>query len=71
MPIGPPWYNKCKDCGGTGEIEGEFHLICLGTGLRGWAARHTYQIEAHADILDKINDIKEKVDEIKVVVDAL
>ena len=70
--------NACRDCGGTGEIGGEFHQLCLGTGKVGFEALRVFlktfsdtTTEELDDIKDKVNDVKEKVDEIKEVVDGL
>ena len=45
--------NKCRDCEGIGEIDGEFHVQCLGTGEVGNVALFTY-FKAQADKLDAI-----------------
>ena len=75
--LDPP-SNRCKECGGTGKINGEFHTLCLGTGyIVGEALRaflkmfYDDTIDKLDDIKKKVNKIKEKVDEIKEVVDAL
>lgn len=81
MPVDPP-SDKCPGCAGTGEVDGEFHLPCFGTG---WVAsighrvflrdlRRDLRIFLHnfkSDTDDKLADIKEKVDEIKDVVDEI
>ena len=73
MAIGGPdgVHNPCFECNGTGEIDGEFHYPCLGTGYRGGREIQIFLKELRDDVMDKCDDIKEKVDEIKDVVDAL
>ena len=69
MPEPPT--NKCPGCGGTGEIDGEFHMLCLGTGEIGSYALFNFLRDHQSDVMDKLDDIKEKVDEIKAIVDGL
>jgi hypothetical protein len=73
VPIGGPLgdNNPCHPCGGTGEVDGEFHYRCFGTGYFGGPELAVFLKEFQDDVVDKLNDIKEKVDEIKTVVDAL
>lgn len=63
--------NLCENCEGTGEINGEPHLLCLGSGRQGIYGRNEFFRMFHDDVVDKLNDIKEKVDEIKEIVDGL
>lgn len=68
-PDGPT--DTCLECSGTGEIEGEFHVFCLGTGKVSTSALFDFLKQFNDDTMDKLSDIKEKVDEIKDIVDAL
>lgn len=56
--------NPCYVCNGTGEVEGEFCIACLGTGFRTITGQHAFFKELSDkldDIMDKCNDIFEKV----------
>ena len=67
-----PGTNECFECGGTGEIGGEFHILCLGTGKISTQALHEFlKTQLYEDFYDKLNDLKEKVDEIHTIVSAL
>lgn len=74
MPIGGESRinNPCLGCGGSGEVNGKFHIPCFGTGItQGGGALPIFLKEFYDDSMNKLNDIKQKVDEIKVVVDEL
>ena len=63
--------NPCYVCLGTGELEGEFCLNCMGTGTRASDGEHAFLKIFYDDVMDKLGDIKQKVDETKEVVDAI
>lgn len=63
--------NVCKECEGTGEIEGEFHVQCLGTGEISSTALHIFFKKTYDDVTDKLNDVMEKVESIEDIVEAL
>jgi len=70
----PRTVNPCFECGGTGEIEGETCVACLGTGYRGGSDLHLFLLALKSriddiedkldDILDKCNDILDKCNDI-------
>lgn len=54
-----PGTNECFECGGTGEIGGEFHVLCLGTGKISTQALHEF---LKTQVLDRLVDLQTKID---------
>ena len=59
MGIGGPDgdQNPCIQCNGTGEIDGEFHYLCLGTGKTGGYALTIFLKTFYDDVMDKLDAI--------------
>jgi hypothetical protein len=73
MAIGGPAGddNPCVLCNGTGELDGEFHYPCLGTGYRAGLEIAVFLKELKDNLDTKLDALQADMDIIKPQIDAL